>query len=146
MKRKINSIVTLFLTVMLFLCFFACQKKEFDVETAAVSYDETEKVLVLDLTNANVTEYSLQEVMQDLQSAKKFTFIEENGMIFSINGVENPVDWSYCWMLYPSDEEVSTAEYGTFTYQGKTYNQAAFGAADLKVKSGEIYLWWYQGF
>lgn len=163
MKRKFIDSLSLFLTAILSVCFFACQKKEFDVETATVTsattatvtfttagetqtYEETEKVLVIDLTDAKVVDYKMLEVMQDLQTATKFTFTETNGMISSINGVENPADWSHCWMLYTSDEEISVADYGTVTYQGETYNQTAFGAKDLTVKAGEIYLWWYQKF
>ena len=61
--------------------------------------------------------------------------------ITSINGKAETN--GYSWMLYTSDEEFSTTDYGTVEYNGKQYGQAALGADSLIVKEGEIYIWAY---
>ena len=72
--------------------------------------------------------------------------IGEDGMITSINGIENPADYSSCWMLYTSDAENSNAAWGTVEYQGKQYASAVSGAETLKIKPDQLYIWVYKSF
>lgn len=88
----------------------------------------------------------LLDVMKLAQTEEKLTFTESNGMIMSINGKENAADWSASWMLYTSDKEMSTTEYGTYEYEGQTLCSATLGAGALPVVDGEIYVWVYVTF
>ena len=47
--------------------------------------------------------------MDKLKEDEQITFTIVDGMITSINGVENPADWSKCWMLYTDDEEYANS-------------------------------------
>ena len=73
-------------------------------------------------------------------------FEVSDGMITSINGIENPADWSACWMLYTDDTENSNTEWGTVEYKEKTYGSSMWGGETLKVKNGCVYIWVYQSF
>jgi hypothetical protein len=67
-------------------------------------------------------------------------------MITSINGIENPADYSSCWMLYTSDEDNANAAWGTVEYEGKEYGSAISGAETLKIKADKLYIWVYKSF
>ena len=73
-------------------------------------------------------------------------FEVNDGMIVSINGIANPADYSSCWMLFTSDEENSSAAFGTIEYQGKQYGSAISGAETLPIKADQLYIWVYQSF
>ena len=49
-------------------------------------------------------------------------------------------------MLYTSDSENANEAWGIVEYEGKNYGSATLGAESLPVKSGAIYIWWYQSF
>ena len=70
----------------------------------------------------------------------------ENGMITSINGIDNPADFSSCWMLYTSDEEISNVAWGTVEYEGKEYASAVSGAEALKINPDQLYIWVFKSF
>ena len=93
------------------------------------------------------TDLTLANYMNSLEDYKDM-FVIENGMVISINGIQNASDWSACWMLYTDDysEEASNSAWGTLEYQEKTYNSAALGAESLIVKDGCSYIWVYQTF
>ena len=61
----------------------------------------------------------LIDYMNQLSQKGELACTISNGMITSINGIENPADFSSCWMLYTSDAENSNAAWGTVEYQGK---------------------------
>ena len=72
--------------------------------------------------------------------------VSKDGMISSINGQENPADWSKCWMLYSDDAELTNQAWGTATVGGKTYFSAVLGAESLPIKDGKIYVWEFKSF
>ena len=65
------------------------------------------------------TDMLLIDYMNDLISEGKLTCTISNGMVTSINGIENPADYSSCWMLYTSDAENANASWGTVEYEGE---------------------------
>ena len=73
-------------------------------------------------------------------------FEVRDGMIVSINGIENPADYSSCWMLYTSDADNANADWGTVEYEGKEYGSAISGAETLKIKADQIYIWVFKSF
>ena len=83
----------------------------------------------------------LIDYMNELQAEGKLEFVVEDGMITSINGIENPADFSSCWMLYTSDTEMANSAWGTVLYKDVEYGSAILGAESLKMKEGCIYIW-----
>lgn len=135
MKRVLVTVFTFLFTLFSAIALVGCQKP--------VTVDGEYVVIVAKDVSADTT---LLEYMETLQSEGELSFTVENGMITSIDGKENADDFSSCWMLYTSDTECSTAEYGTVEYDGKTYQSAIFGAETLALKEGETYLWAYVTF
>ena len=63
----------------------------------------------------SVGEVFLLDVMNELQAKGELSFeVDATKMVTSINGKENPADWSACWMLYTSDADFSNETYGTY--------------------------------
>ena len=92
------------------------------------------------------TEMTLLEYMEILKADGELDFEISAGMITSINGIDNPADFSSCWMLYTSDAENSNASWGTVEYKEKEYASAMYGAETLKIKQGCTYVWVYKSF
>lgn len=102
---------------------------------------------VMPLTDAT----SLFDYMQKLQEKGKLTFEVADGFITKVNGVENPADYSSCWMMYTDlgvldGVSYSNAEWGTYTYGEKTYNSAAYGVTALPAVEGYTYILHYDTF
>lgn len=93
------------------------------------------------------TDLTLASYMASLEEYKDM-FVIKNGMVVSINGIENASDWSACWMIYTDDyrEEFSNSAWGTIIYKDKTYNSTAFGAEKQIVKNDCTYIFVYQTF
>lgn len=92
------------------------------------------------------TDLLLIDYMQTLKEKEGLEFSISDGMITSINGIDNPADYSSCWMLYTSDPELSNSAWGTVEYEGVEYGSAVSGAEALTVKPGQLYIWVYQSF
>ena len=88
----------------------------------------------------------LIEYMEKLKEKGELEFKVADGMITSINGIDNPTDWSSCWMLYTSDETLSNASWGTVEYEGKQYGSAVSGAEKLTIKPDQLYIWVFKSF
>lgn len=94
----------------------------------------------------NTEEMLLIDYMETLRERNELTFTVQNGMVTSIGGIENPADFSSCWMLYTSDAELSNAAWGTVEYDGTEYGSAIVGAEALTIKPGELYIWVFKPF
>ena len=92
------------------------------------------------------TDMLLIDYMETLKQKGELEFVVKDGMITSINGIDNPVDYSSCWMLYTSDVENSNSAWGTVEYEGKQYGSAVSGAEDLKIKPDQLYIWVFKSF
>ncbi len=97
-------------------------------------------------TAEETTDMVLLDYMKTLKDKGKLEFSIENGMITSINGIDNPADYSSCWMLYTSDADNANAAWGTVEYEGKEYGSAISGAEVLAIKPNQLYIWVYQSF
>ena len=151
MKRKLSTIFTLFLTVIMSVCcLFAC-KEEADPKAQTKSVDlekVTETLIVMKVNEAEEGATALSALTKLKEEGKIEFEVQESeygAYIISINGKaeESSGNSGHSWMLYTSDEEFSTTDYGTVEYNGETYGQAALGASSLVVKSGEYYIWSY---
>lgn len=140
MKRKI----VVFLSLLFMFVFCGCGQS-FGASQTKYSVTSNEGVVAIAVEDAQDAKVLL-DVMKLAQTEEKLTFTESNGMIMSINGKENAADWSASWMLYTSDKEMSTTEYGTYEYEGQTLCSATLGAGALPVVDGEIYVWVYVTF
>ena len=86
----------------------------------------------------------LLDYMDKLKQKGQIDFNVENGMITSVNGIENAKDFSKCWMLYTSDSDNSNPAWGTVDYNGNIYGSSIFGADKLEIKKDELYFWVYK--
>ena len=115
-----------------------------EVKIAAVEKSAEDMVAIRVLGEPDV---KLIDVMQDLKTDGFLNFTKDaQGMVTAIHGKKNAADWSKCWMLYTSDAELSSTEWGGYDYNGVTLGSASFGADTLPVKKGEVYVWVYTSF
>ena len=97
-----KKLLLTFLTFVLLFSMVACGNSE-----THVIKETDEKIIItvsskqMELTDST----TLLEYMQSLKEDGEFEFEIVSGMITSINGIENPADWSSCWMLYTNDTE-----------------------------------------
>ena len=124
--------------------FAACGKSNGAGKTVA-SVVKAETLIVITVEEVD-GEPTLLAVMQKLQADGQLTFTADvTGMVTSIEGKENPADWSACWMLYTTDREMADASY-SIEWQGESCGSAVVGAGALPVLAGESYIWSYQVF
>ena len=141
MKKLLTTTLAFCLTLFALLV-FGCSK-----ERLVLKESDTFIVITVSSKQMELNENStLIEYMQSLKADGKLDFELSNGMINSINGIENPADWSSCWMLYTSDTENSNVAWGEVDYEGQTYGSSTLGAETLKIKDGCIYIWVYKAF
>ncbi|MBQ9713792.1 MAG: DUF4430 domain-containing protein [Clostridia bacterium] len=135
---------TLLCVMLISVCFcFAGCKKEGEANATVLSATDTRIVIRIDKTIGDAV---LMDAMEELEEKDKLSFTVSEGMITSLNGVENAADYSACWMLYTSDGEMANSAWGTLEYEGQTLGSAMVGAEDLIVSEGELYIWLYQTF
>lgn len=142
--------VSAILAVATLSAFVACEGGTDEKTSEYEVVVSTEELVVVKANEANV-DATLYSVMVQLQTEGKLTFTESNGFISSVNGVENPADYSSCWMIYTdlerfNDVVYATTEYGSYTYENKTYASAAYGAKELPVIGGYTYILHYDTF
>ena len=140
-KRLSSLLLVLLLTLSVLLP--GCQKSE------PLVIKDSDTFIVLKITpealEGKEDQYMI-DYMNELAQKGELECTISNGMITSINGIENPADFSSCWMLYTSDAENSNTAWGTVEYEGVEYGSAISGAETLKLKADVIYIWVYQTF
>ena len=137
MKKNFNTLIVLVVSIMLFSIVGCTPKKPLVIK-------ESDTYIVITVSNEQMelnSNTTLVDYMNSLKDDGKLDFEMDNGMVSSVNGIENPSDWSSCWMLYTSDADNANSAWGTVEYKGKIYGSAMFGAESLKVKDGCIYIW-----
>ena len=155
MKRKLTYFVSILASFVVSVCMLTgCSfLSQSSSSSSSVLVPPEAKFLVVETTETSVVikvnkaqdNQTVLDVMQALQAEGKMSYTLSGTMLQSINGKENPTDWSACWMLYTDDEAFSDTAY-SIEYKGKIYGSALFGAESLKVKSGKTYIWIYQTF
>ena len=134
-----KKIVALSLCVMLLCAFlYGCGEK-----TKVLK--ESDEFIVITPSEEFVGK-TLKDCMDDLKTRGELELNVNNGMISSINGTDNPADYSYCWMLYTDDAENSNSAWGTIEHEGKTYASATLGAESLVIAESCVYIWVYTKF
>ena len=118
-------------------------------KTEPLVIKDSETCIVLKVTEEVVgdkTDMLLIDYMDQLAQEGKLSCKISSGMVTSINGIDNPADFSSCWMLYTSDTENANVAWGTVEYEGKEYGSAISGAETLVIKEGQLYIWVYKSF
>ena len=141
-NKKILACLLAALLLMNILLLAGCQSEPLVIK-------ESDTCIVLNVTEEAIgvnTDMVLIDYMDTLVKEGKLTCTIENGMVTSINGIDNPADFSSCWMLYTSDADNSNAAWGTVEFEGAQYGSAISGAETLKVKPGQLYIWVYKSF
>ena len=143
--KKTAKILSLALVIMLLACtvlLTGCKNEPLVIK-------ESETCIVIKVTKEVLdgkTDMFLIDYMNELAKDGKMTCKISDGMVTSINDIDNPADFSSCWMLYTSDAENSNTAWGTVEYDGKEYGSAVSGAETLKIKADQLYIWVYQSF
>ena len=145
MKKTICKIAVLLMTLVLSACLFVgCNDEQAKAKAEVLESSNTKVVIKINEADENAT---LISAMDYLKGEGKLQFEKSgDGMIMSINGVQNPADWSSCWMLYTDDADMSNTSWGTIELDGKTYASAISGSEDLIIKDGTTYVWTYGTF
>ncbi|MBR2341003.1 MAG: hypothetical protein IKA72_01160 [Clostridia bacterium] len=143
MKRKIYTFFTLLLTLVISVFSLVACDKHGTAKAEIVSKSDTMVVIKVNETEGFAT---LLDAMTYLKGEGELTFEIVGGLVSSIEGKENPADWSASWLIFTSDKEMSNTEWGTTTYNGNTYGSAILGAEQLSVSAGEYYVWEYVTF
>ena len=149
MKRKMKCILTLLIATVLCLFGFTACKKEMGETKALVLECVTETMVVMKIVEAEENATALSALTK-LKQDGEIAFVSVDGAygayITSINGKAEQSSGTsgYSWMLYTSDAENSSTEFGSVEYNGKTYGQASQGASSLVVKAEEYYIWSYE--
>lgn len=149
MKRKLCLLLSLCCVLESATLGAACHQETTESISANVfscslqSATETLVVIQIDETNSEET---VLDAMDFLKENNQLSYEIKDGMISSINGKKNAADFSSCWMLYTTDEEMSNTAWGTVEYNGKTIASATLGAEALLVEAGELYVWAYATF
>ena len=144
MKNTNKRLVGLILALVLacFMLLTGCQKEPLVIK-------DSETCIVIKPTKESLegkTDMLLIDYMNKLAEEGQLTCSISNGMITSINGIDNPADFSSCWMLYTSDADNANSAWGTVSYEGVEYGSAISGAEALTIKADQLYIWVFQSF
>lgn len=142
MKKTTKRIVSILLAALLLLSMTACKSGPLVIK-------DSDTYIVIKTTQEAIggkTDMLLIDYMAQLKEKGELEFEISDGMITSINGIDNPADFSSCWMLYTSDAENANTGWGTVEYDGKEYGSAISGAEKLTVKADQLYIWVFKSF
>lgn len=145
MKKTMKKFLSVLLVMAILAGMFlltACQNEKLVIK-------DSDTYIVIKTTEKAIdgaTDMTLMDYMETLKEKGELEYSISNGMITSINGIDNPADYSSCWMLYTSDEDNANVAWGTAEYEGKEYGSAISGAETLKIKPDQLYIWVYKSF
>ena len=144
MKNTTKRLISLFVVLVL-----ACSMLLTGCKTEPLVIKDSDTYIVIKPTKESMEgneEMFLIDYMDQLSQEGVLACTIRDGMITSINGIENPADFSSCWMLYTSDVENANTAWGTVEYEGVEYGSAISGAEALKIKPDQLYIWVFQSF
>ena len=151
MKKALSLLLVMLITCAVLLS--GCQPDTTVIETPGTDPETnlviTDDHVIIKITQEALngeTDMTLMDYMEELKNKGELEFVVKDGMITAINGIENPADYSSCWMLYTSDADNANASWGTVEYEGKEYGSAISGAETLKIKADQLYIWVYKSF
>ena len=137
-----KKVMSVLLVLVVLAGLSACQQEKLVIK-------DSDTYIVIKTTQQAMdgkTDMTLLDYMSMLKDKGELEFAVSNGMITSINGIENPADYSSCWMLYTSDADNANVAWGTVNYEGEEYGSAISGAETMKIKPDQLYIWVYKSF
>lgn len=141
--KKLFTCMLAFLTLAVSCVFVSCFQKQ----PLVIKQSDTYIVITVSDKQMSLAEdTTLVDYMQSLETSGELDFEIKDGMVTSINHIENPADFSSCWMLYTSDADNANTAWGEIEYNGNVYGSSVDGAERLTVKNGCLYIWVYQSF
>lgn len=147
-----QKLLTLALTLLcIFTNLIACNNNYIDKPEVTVYLESCTDTMVVIKATAVTTGSTALNLLEKVQENGELVFEAIDGgygaYVTSINGKSEVVNGNegFSWMLYTSDEKLSSTEFGSVVYNGVTYGQAAVGASSLTAKAGEYYIWVYEG-
>ena len=141
--KKLFTCMLAFLTLAISCVFVSCFQKQ----PLVIKQSDTYIVITVSDKQMSLAEdTTLVDYMQSLKTSGELDFEIKDGMVTSINHIENPADFSSCWMLYTSDADNANTAWGEIEYNGNVYGSSVDGAERLTVKNGCLYIWVYQSF
>ena len=151
MKKSLSLLLVIVITCVLLLP--GCRQDKIVIATPESTPESnliiTNDHVIIKVTQEaldGATEMTLMDYMTKLKDKGDLEFAISDGMITSINGIDNPADYSSCWMLYTSDAENANNAWGTVEYEGVEYGSAISGAETLKIKADQMYIWVFKSF
>lgn len=141
-KNQFKKVLSVLMALVILAGLSACKSEKLVIK-------DSDTYIVVKTTEQamdGATDMTLVDYMTKLKDKGDLEFTISDGMITSINGIDNPADYSSCWMLYTSDAENANAAWGTVEYEGKEYGSAISGAETLKIKPDQLYIWVFQSF
>lgn len=148
MIKKIFSLLALLLSFSFVVSCTPISNEQADSKLKATLEFAGEDMVIVYVTESaeGCTAFDLLNL---LKSEGKLDFESFDGgygaYVTSINGKSEFSNGNegYSWMLYTTDTQYSSDEFGSFSYQDKKFAQSAFGATMLNVVEGEYYAWRY---
>lgn len=137
------------LSCLLLVMLLACSMLLTGCKSEPLVIKDSDTYIVIKTTKDTLKdnpERFLIDYMNELAEKGQLECTISDGMITSINGIQNAADYSSCWMLFTGDEENANRAWGTIEYEGVEYGSAISGAEVLKLKADQIYIWVYQTF
>jgi len=144
MKRKIVCFFAiLFSCLALSSCaLFGSENDGATVQNAKV-LAKSENLVVIQVLECQESA-SVFDAMKFLKEKGELEFVSETSTygesLLSLNGKENPADWSYYWQFYVSDESQGNPD-STYVFEDTTCYFAQKGISGIQAKQGGIYLW-----
>lgn len=137
MKKKLLTLAVVIAMITSAITLVACGETKFDEDKKELALTVTSSVMEI------TAETTLEDYMNKLQEKNDVTFegdTSEYGLfITKINGVAAGV--GEYWMLYTTDNENSSTEWGSYTWKDEVLGSATLGVSGLIVKEGETYVW-----
>lgn len=145
MKRKIINFLSLFSVCLLLASCSIFGVKNGEIKSAKV-LEKSENLVVIQVKECGEGA-TVFNAMQWLKEKGELDFTSESSAygesLLSLNGKENPADWSFYWQFYVCDEAQGNVD-STYDYQGTTCYYANAGISGITVKEGGVYLWIFE--
>lgn len=142
-RKSICTVLAIILAVSLTLSACTAGKA---TSAAASLLESTQKIVVIE---AKATGGSLEEAMAALSKSGDLTYegaeSEYGFYLISVNGYVPDSAANEYWAIYTTLGEYegvaySSAEYGTYDYNGKTCASASYGVSGIPMVAGEVYI------
>ena len=145
MKRKIISSLSLFFVCVILASCSLFGVKSGEVKSAKV-LEKSENLVVIQVEKCGEGA-TVFNAMQWLKEKGELEFVSEPSAygesLLSLNGKDNPADWSFYWQFYVCDEAQGNVDL-TYVYEENTCYYANAGISGITVQDGGIYLWVFE--